>query len=188
MWGRLARFVPSPLPPSLPPPLLLPLPSQVYDQYLNFISLEDDFFVLRNQMMEELSYYGDNANSLCMLQALSLPPPSLFLLPLSPSALNRPDAQDEDIQRVCDSVVECLFSVFVTSGRLSLPPSLHLSLSPAGTVPIIRCPRGNAAEMVAQTLDKKLRDNVRDPRNSMFTGDSTAIAQLRYTLKIPSVN
>ena len=41
--------------------------------------------------------------------------------------------------------------------------------------------------MVAQALDKKLRDNVRDPRNSMFTGDSTAIAQLRYTLSILSV-
>lgn len=37
-----------------------------------------------------------------------------------------------------------------------------------GAVPIIRCPRGNAAEMVAERLDKKLRENVRDPRNSLF--------------------
>jgi hypothetical protein len=110
---------------------------RVYDQYLNFISLEDDFFVLRNQMLGEVSYY----------------------------ALNRPDASDEDIQRTCDSIVDCLFSVFVTSG----------------TVPIVQCPRGNAAEMVARALDKKLRDNVRDPRNSMFTGDSTAIAQLSFS-------
>jgi hypothetical protein len=110
---------------------------RVYDQYLNFISLEDDFFILRNQNLREISYY----------------------------ALNRADALDTDIQSICDSVVDSLFSVFVTTG----------------TIPLIRCPRGNAAEMVARALDKKLRDNVRDPRHSMFTGDSTAIAQLSFS-------
>lgn len=115
----------------------VPQIGKVYDQYLNFITLEDDFFILRNQMLRDISYY----------------------------ALNRPDASDDDIQAICDSIVECLFSVFVTSG----------------TIPIIQCPQGNAAEMVAQTLDKKLRDNVRDPRNSMFTGDSTSITQLSFS-------
>jgi hypothetical protein len=28
----------------------------------------------------------------------------------------------------------------------------------AGTMPIIRCPKGNAAEMISQRLDSKLRD------------------------------
>ena len=37
-----------------------------------------------------------------------------------------------------------------------------------GAVPLVRSPRGNAAEMVAERLDKKLRENVRDPRNSLF--------------------
>jgi len=46
-------------------------------------------------------------------------------------------------------------------------------------VPIIRCPRGNAAEVVAEALDKKLRENLRDTRNSMFTGDNIPVAQLR---------
>ena len=31
-----------------------------------------------------------------------------------------------------------------------------------------RCPKGNAAEAVAEKLDKKLRDNLRDARNSLF--------------------
>ena len=39
-----------------------------------------------------------------------------------------------------------------------------------GLVPIIRCPRGTAAEMVGEKLDKKLRENLRDTRNSLFTG------------------
>ena len=31
-----------------------------------------------------------------------------------------------------------------------------------------RCPKGNAAEAVASKLDKKLRDNLKDARNSLF--------------------
>jgi hypothetical protein len=43
-----------------------------------------------------------------------------------------------------------------------------------GTVPFIRSPRGNAAEMVAEKLDKKLRENLRDARNSLFLMDATS--------------
>ena len=38
-----------------------------------------------------------------------------------------------------------------------------------GTVPIIRCPKGNAAEAVAAKLDAKLRENLKDTRNSLFS-------------------
>ena len=51
-----------------------------------------------------------------------------------------------------------------------------------GQVPIIRSQRGNAAAMVAERLDKKLRENLRDTRNSFFTGmfsESFATGQLR---------
>lgn len=44
-----------------------------------------------------------------------------------------------------DEIVDSLFSVLVT----------------AGVVPIIRSPRNNAAEMVAQKLDQKLRDHLK---------------------------
>lgn len=44
---------------------------------------------------------------------------------------------------------------------------------------MIRCPRGNAAEMVAQALDKKLRDNLRDSRNNVFSGENMTFSQLR---------
>lgn len=40
-------------------------------------------------------------------------------------------------------------------------------------MPIIRCPRGNAAEMVAKKLDKKLRDNLFDARNNLFQMDTS---------------
>lgn len=50
-----------------------------------------------------------------------------------------------------------------------------------GTVPIIRSPRGNAAEMVAEKLDKKLRENLRDTRNSLFMMDASQAGNYRYT-------
>ncbi|ESP00794.1 hypothetical protein LOTGIDRAFT_200665 [Lottia gigantea] len=103
--------------------------SKIYDQYLNFISLEDDLFTLRHQDREAISYY----------------------------ALNRGDVKDTEMEVIMDVIVDSLFSVFVT----------------LGVVPIIRSARGNAAEMVAEKLDKKLRENVRDARNSLFTADSS---------------
>lgn len=72
--------------------------------------------------------------------------------------MNSSDTKDADVEQIISTIVDCLFSVFVTMG----------------VVPIIRCPRGNAAEMVAEKLDKKLRDNLRDTRNSLFTGDIQA--------------
>lgn len=110
--------------------------SKIFDQYLNFISLEDDMFVLRNQDRDAVSYY----------------------------AINRGDVKDTDMEMIMDTVVDSLFSVFVT----------------LGTVPIIRCPRGNAAEMVAEKLDKKLRENLRDARNSFFTSDSLQAGQFSF--------
>lgn len=57
---------------------------------------------------------------------------------------------------IINNIVDSLFSVFVTMG----------------TVPIIRSPKGNAAEMVAKGLDKKLRENLFDARNNLFQTDA----------------
>uniref|UniRef100_A0A1A8KDF3 Sec1 family domain-containing protein 1 n=2 Tax=Nothobranchius kuhntae TaxID=321403 RepID=A0A1A8KDF3_NOTKU len=110
--------------------------TKVFDQYLNFISLEDDMFILCHQNKELISYH----------------------------AINRADIQDTDMEAIMDTVVDSLFCFFVT----------------LGAVPIIRCPRGNAAEMVAVKLDKKLRENLRDARNSLFTGDSMTGGQFSF--------
>uniref|UniRef100_A0AAQ6IIE8 Sec1 family domain containing 1 n=1 Tax=Anabas testudineus TaxID=64144 RepID=A0AAQ6IIE8_ANATE len=109
---------------------------QVFDQYLNFITLEDDMFILCHQNKELISYH----------------------------AINRADIQDTDMEAIMDTIVDSLFCFFVT----------------LGAVPIIRCPRGNAAEMVAVKLDKKLRENLRDARNSLFTGDNISAGQFSF--------
>ncbi|CAL9686669.1 unnamed protein product [Knipowitschia caucasica] len=110
--------------------------NKVYDQYLNFITLEDDMFILCHQNKELISYH----------------------------AINRPDLQDTDMEAIMDTIVDSLFCFFVTLGAL----------------PIIRCPRGNAAEMVAVKLDKKLRENLRDARNSLFTSDNMTAGQFSF--------
>ena len=55
----------------------------------------------------------------------------------------------------------------------------YVCLSVSGAIPIIRCPKGHAAEMIAERLDKKIRDNLRDARNCLFSGDNMPMAQLR---------
>lgn len=101
---------------------------KVYDQYINFISLEDDMFILKHQKSEHLSYYN----------------------------INKGDIKDSEMNDIIDSIVESLYSVFVT----------------LGTVPIIRSPKGNAAELVSKKLDKKLRENLFDARNNLFHTDT----------------
>ncbi|XP_012266918.1 protein sly1 homolog [Athalia rosae] len=109
---------------------------KVFDQYLNFITLEDDLFILRHQNSDAISYH----------------------------AINRAEIKDTEMESIMDSMVDSLFSVFVT----------------LGTVPIIRCPKGNAAEMVAKKLDKKLRENVWDARNNLFQGEVTGAGHFSF--------
>lgn len=111
---------------------------KVVDQYLNFISLEDDLFVLRR--------YNDNST-------------------FSYFSMNSPGASEAIVNAMLDSVADGLFAVCATMG----------------IVPIIRCPKGNAAEMVAKRLDQKLRDNLRDSRNNLFTMDGVRMGLLQTT-------
>jgi hypothetical protein len=58
--------------------------------------------------------------------------------------MNSATTTDEELARSVDRIVSGLFSVVVTMG----------------SVPIIRCPKGGAAEMVAIRLDRTLRDHI----------------------------
>jgi len=68
------------------------------------------------------------------------------------NTLNNPTIPETVIEDTINRIVSSLFSVAVTME----------------TMPIIRCPKGNAAEMISQRLDQKLRDyfmNSRQPSN-----------------------
>lgn len=103
---------------------------KVFDQYLNFISLDDEIFALRHQSKDLISFYS----------------------------MNKGDVKDSEMNEMINTITDGLFSVFAT----------------LGCVPIIRCPRGNAAEVIAEKLDKKIRENLRDARNSLFLNDTVS--------------
>ena len=72
--------------------------------------------------------------------------------------LNNPSSSEDLIETEIERISNSLFS----------------AISTIGTVPLIRCPRGNASEMVARKLDNKLRDHLLSTRaNSFFNDDKS---------------
>jgi len=115
----------------------------VVDQYLNFVTLTNKLFSFSQQDV----YY----------------------------TLNNPKATDTEIEALVEKIASSLFSVVLTLGKTPLSPLTSafernfMYLFPfTGEIPIIRCPRGNAAELVAQKLDQKIRQHISSPRTNLF--------------------
>jgi sec1 family domain-containing protein 1 len=69
--------------------------------------------------------------------------------------MNSASTSDEELGNSIERIVNGLFSVIVTMG----------------SIPIIRCPKSAAAEMVAIRLDRKLRDHILNSKDqNLFTG------------------
>ncbi|KAI9798838.1 MAG: hypothetical protein M1825_004961 [Sarcosagium campestre] len=86
--------------------------------------------------------------------------PDLFNLGMGKEtywAMNSAQTSDEELDAVVDRVVSGLFSVVVTMG----------------SIPIIRCPKGAAAEMISAKLDRKLRDHVLNSKDNLFSAPSS---------------
>ncbi|CAG8518606.1 679_t:CDS:2 [Paraglomus occultum] len=100
--------------------------------------------------------------------------PNLFSLnqPNVYYQMNSPTAEKSTIESVVDKTVNALFSVLVTMG----------------VIPIIRCSRENAAEMISRKLDVRLRDHALNPRNNLFAEGSSAMSFQRPVLIIVDRN
>ena len=82
--------------------------------------------------------------------------PDLFSLGLGREAywtLNSAKPSDEELDSSIDRIVSGLFSVSVTMG----------------SIPIIRCPQGTAAQAIATKLDRKLRDHILNSKDNLFS-------------------
>ncbi|KAG9076705.1 Vesicle trafficking between the ER and Golgi [Ceratobasidium sp. UAMH 11750] len=75
--------------------------------------------------------------------------------------LNSPKATEEDIEAEVDRIANGLFSVIVSLGQ----------------VPYIRCPRGNAAEMIARKLESKIRDHLHGSSTARSSGGPGLFSQ-----------
>ncbi|KAM0749635.1 putative SLY1 protein [Meredithblackwellia eburnea MCA 4105] len=125
---------------------------QVYDQHLDFLVLSPSLFSLS----PSLSTPTFSSSSVAAGVTDVTPTPGSSERSTY-ERLNDPRATESDIEEVTDRVARGLFSVLVTMGQL----------------PLIRAPRGNAAEMVARKLDARLRDHVASSRGSnVFSGSS----------------
>lgn len=83
--------------------------------------------------------------------------PNLFSLGMGKDVywtMNSAQTSDDEIDVKVDRIVSGLFSVAVTMG----------------SIPIIRCPKGGAAEMIAAKLDRKLRDHILNAKDNLFSG------------------
>ncbi|KAL5258873.1 hypothetical protein ACHWQZ_G009364 [Mnemiopsis leidyi] len=134
--------------------------NQMYEKfYINFITavsrqlLEDlAQATIESDSVARVEKIFDQYLSFCMLEQNLFTVSAYDAQSCSYYALNRPDAKDADIEKCINAITDSVFSLFVTLREL----------------PVIRCPKGNAAEIVAERLEKKMRDARRDPKSELF--------------------
>ncbi|PSS29572.1 hypothetical protein PHLCEN_2v2720 [Hermanssonia centrifuga] len=153
------------------------LVEQVLDQYLSFIAPSSSLF----------SLLAPTIPSTSSSPAPSTPTMSSLQSHSTYSILNSPSSTEQDIEAEIERVAAGLFSVVATMGKSSLKIRTYGdSFWGIGHVPIIRCPRGNAAEMIAKKLEQKIRDAIvsasRSNAPSIFAQDSSGVSNLQRPL------
>ncbi|KAL1867975.1 Vesicle trafficking between the ER and Golgi [Paecilomyces lecythidis] len=89
--------------------------------------------------------------------------PDLFSLGMGRDVywkINSAETTDDDLDATVDKIVSGLFSVSVTMG----------------SIPIIRCPKGGPAELIATKLDRKLRDHILNSKDNLFSSNKKGAA------------
>ena len=129
------------------------LVEQVWDQYLDFIVPSPSLFSLLPRPLPASSSSAGAA-------APAPKEPSADHLRPTYALLNDPSTTEELLSSEVDRIAGGLFSVLATTGQ----------------IPLVRCPRGNAAEMVGRKLDSLLRDHLQTsartggPAGGLFSG------------------
>ncbi|KAF2861271.1 Sec1-like protein [Piedraia hortae CBS 480.64] len=134
--------------------------------YINFLSsisrpLLEDFATQTAQAgtVENISQVFDQYLNFIVSE------PNLFSLGMGNDTywkMNSPRTSDQDIDANVDRIVSGLFSTAVTMG----------------TIPIIRAPKGGAAEIIAAKLDRKLRDHILNAKDNLFSGSRSASGEI----------
>jgi hypothetical protein len=162
--------------------------SSVHDQFLDFLVPSTNLFSLlpRREIQQETNGVAGKKGAKPKEKEVEGRP--------SYVVLNDPKASELDIEEEVERVAKGLFSVIVTMGELlvavprsildlphDLPWHERLADGHVGIMPIIRSPRGNAAEMVARKLESKLRDHIAST-SSQRGGGGGQLGQLTETM------
>ncbi|KAF1931388.1 Sec1-like protein [Didymella exigua CBS 183.55] len=143
--------------------------------YLNFLSsiprpLLEDFGaqVVQTNTAEHLAQVYDQYLNFVVSE------PDLFHLNMKGAyhTLNSGQTSDQELDSVVDRIVSGLFSVVVTMG----------------VVPIIRCPKGGAAEDICAKLDRKLRDHILNSKTNLFSDNKSSAVSSRPVMVIVDRN
>ncbi|KAI0825012.1 Sec1-like protein [Trametes gibbosa] len=138
------------------------LVEQVLDQYLSFIAPSPSLFSLLPP--PNAAPASASTSNAALGSAVPILTHSTY------SVLNSPSSSEQQIEEEIERVASGLFSVVVTMGH----------------VPVIRAPRGNAAEMTAKKLEQKIRDAIlssaRSHTTSLFAQDASGLSNLQRPL------
>ncbi|KAG8894964.1 Vesicle trafficking between the ER and Golgi [Tulasnella sp. 403] len=110
--------------------------TQVLDQYLDFLVPSPSLFSLLGPLKASSTTQPRSPTS--GFKGSPFGPYSSY------STLNAPQTTESEIEEEIERIASGMFSVVATTGQ----------------IPYIRCPRGNAAEMVAKKLEQKIRDQL----------------------------
>jgi hypothetical protein len=139
--------------------------------YINFLSsiprpLLEDFGAqtVQSNTAEHLAQVYDQYLNFVVSE------PDLFHLNMKGAyyTLNSGQTPDQELDSVVERIVSGLFSVVVTMG----------------VVPIIRCPKGGAAEDICAKLDRKLRDHILNSKTNLFSDNKSSAVASRPVLVI----
>ncbi|WVQ81134.1 hypothetical protein IAT38_003256 [Cryptococcus sp. DSM 104549] len=128
--------------------------SSVHDQFLDYLVPSPNLFSLlpRREVKQEV-----NGNGAAVKKGGKAPKEKEVEGRSSYVVLNDPKATEVDIEEEVERIAKGLFSVITTMNF----------------IPVIRAPRGNAAEMVARRLDAKLRDHIASTTSQRGGGRDT---------------
>ncbi|KAG1749761.1 Sec1-like protein [Suillus paluster] len=134
------------------------LVEQVLDQYLSFIAPSPSLFSLLSPLPPTAPFSQAGPSQGQTMTCYKL--------------LNSPSSTEQQIEEEIERISSGLFSAVVTMGH----------------VPIIRAPKGNAAEMIAKKLDIKIRDAIlsasrtHGATTSLFAQDASGLSNLQRPL------
>ncbi|KAJ7273521.1 Sly1 vesicle trafficking sec1-like protein [Mycena haematopus] len=140
-----------------------PLPRALLEELAASVARDGTGDLVEQVLDQYLSFIAPSPSLFSLLPpALPPAPPGQTTSPTLPSTyaiLNSPSSTEQQIEAEIERIANGLFSAIATIGH----------------VPYIRCPRGNAAEMIAKKLETKIRDALLTASRSHSHPNSTAL-------------
>ncbi|KAF8140478.1 Sec1-like protein [Boletus edulis] len=153
-----------------------PLPRALLEELAASVAASGTGELVAQVVDQYLSFIAPSPSLFSLLSPLtpplSQPGSSQPKLNYSYKLLNSPLSTEQQIEDEIERVASGIFSAVVTAGH----------------VPVIRAPKGNAAEMVAKKLDIKIRDALlsssrpHGSTTSLFSQDSSGLSNLQRPL------